>query len=134
MKFTLHPQLQSDCYEVIDLKLSKLLLVNALEYPWLILVPRVSDAVELIDLAMDEQHELLTEINCVSQVLVNLYNPEKLNVATLGNRVRQLHIHIIARFESDSAWPNPVFTHDKTPYLEAQATTICNTIRLRLQT
>jgi diadenosine tetraphosphate (Ap4A) HIT family hydrolase len=90
--------------------------MNNQQYPWVILVPRVEDAVELIDLSQAQQHELMDEISLVSKVLNQSYDPDKLNIATIGNIVRQLHIHVVARYRSDPAWPSPVWGYPGTPY------------------
>jgi diadenosine tetraphosphate (Ap4A) HIT family hydrolase len=78
-------------------------------YPWLVLVPRQADAVEIIDLDRDGRAVLMTEIGQVSEALKDITGCDKLNVAALGNQVPQLHVHIIARRKSDAAWPRPVW-------------------------
>jgi diadenosine tetraphosphate (Ap4A) HIT family hydrolase len=105
----LHPQLQGDSHPVAALALCDLRLMDDANYPWTVLVPRVPEARELIDLGVDEQHRLLEEIGQVSRVLQRLFRPHKLNVAALGNVVPQLHVHVIARQLDDPAWPNPVW-------------------------
>ncbi|HKE46897.1 MAG TPA: HIT family protein, partial [Rhodanobacteraceae bacterium] len=74
-----------------------------------ILVPRIAGARELIDLDEGDRHMLVAEIDAVSRALFELVNPDKLNVAALGNVVPQLHVHVIARFTGDAAWPQPVW-------------------------
>ncbi len=83
--------------------------MNDARYPWLILVPERADLAEIIDLEEADRAELMREIAAVSQVLKQMFNPDKLNVGALGNRVRQLHVHVLARFVSDQAWPGPVW-------------------------
>jgi diadenosine tetraphosphate (Ap4A) HIT family hydrolase len=78
-------------------------------YPWLVLVPRVADAQELLDLRAPERHLLSDEIDRAARALRAVFRPRKLNVAALGNVVPQLHVHVIARFEEDPAWPAPVW-------------------------
>lgn len=78
-------------------------------YPWLILVPRITDATEWIDLAPANQHRLLDEVALAGDALRKLHAPEKLNIAALGNVVSQLHVHVVARFKHDAAWPKPVW-------------------------
>lgn len=109
MSFVLNPTLEKDTFFVADLPLSRLLLMNDARFPWLILVPRREGMRELVDLMPGDQDQLLREINSVSRCLQQLFKPDKLNVAALGNMVPQLHIHIIARFASDAAWPKPVW-------------------------
>lgn len=105
----LHPQLADDTHPVAHLGLSELRLMDDANHPWLILVPRVDAAVELIDLDDAQQAELTREIALSSRVLQQAFKPHKLNVAALGNIVSQLHVHVIARFEDDIAWPRPVW-------------------------
>lgn len=112
----IHPTLAADTVFVAALGLSDLRLMNNQQYPWLILVPRVEGAVELVDLSPPQQYQLMDEIALVSSLLKNLYEPDKLNVGCLGNIVRQLHIHIIARYRSDAAWPSPVWGYPSTSY------------------
>ena len=107
--WSLHPQLAADTTPVGDLALARALLANDANYPWLILVPRRPDLVELIDLEPNEQVQLLAEIDAAARVLKSITECEKLNIAALGNVVAQLHVHVIARRHSDAAWPKPVW-------------------------
>jgi diadenosine tetraphosphate (Ap4A) HIT family hydrolase len=107
--WSLHPQLDRDTVNIGDLPLSRVLLINDANYPWLLLVPRRPDIVELIDLGEVEQAQLMTEVVRVSRALRTVTQCHKLNVAALGNAVPQLHVHIIARFRNDAAWPKPVW-------------------------
>ncbi|HET8899785.1 MAG TPA: HIT family protein [Rhodanobacteraceae bacterium] len=107
--FALDPRLAADTHAVADLPLCRLLLMNDTRWPWLILVPRLAGARELIDLGHAAQQGLLQEIDAVSRALRELYAPHKLNVAALGNVVEQLHVHVIARYRDDPAWPAPVW-------------------------
>ena len=107
--FELNPRLEADTDWVLDLQLSRVLLMNYSRYPWLILVPRIPNVREWLDLSSTDQALLLAEQLQVSQCLQTLLSPDKLNIATLGNIVPQLHLHIIARFETDFAWPSPVW-------------------------
>lgn len=107
--FNLHAQLAKDCVFVCDLPLCQVLMLNDSQYPWLILVPRVADIKEIIDLSPTQQQVLWQESAQVSGVLQSLFKGDKLNVAALGNMVPQLHIHHIVRYTSDAAWPKPVW-------------------------
>jgi len=78
-------------------------------FPWLLLVPRRADAVEIVDLAKADRALLFEEISAASTALRAITRCDKLNVGALGNRVRQLHVHLVARFASDAAWPDPVW-------------------------
>jgi diadenosine tetraphosphate (Ap4A) HIT family hydrolase len=105
----LHPQLADDTHPVAHFALCELRLMDDANHPWLILVPRVADAVELMDLDTAQQAELMREITVVSHAIKRTFKPYKLNVAALGNVVPQLHVHVIARFQDDIAWPRPVW-------------------------
>lgn len=113
--FQLHPQLEKDTIAIKDLKLCRLLLMNNCFYPWLILVPRKPDLVEITDLSSDDQVNLMVEIDLVARLMQKIFNPDKLNIATLGNVVAQLHIHLIARFRNDRTFPKPIWvdSHSK---------------------
>jgi diadenosine tetraphosphate (Ap4A) HIT family hydrolase len=107
--WSLHPQLARDTVLVGDLPLSRVLLSNDANYPWLILVPRLPGIVELIDLEENAQVQLLGEIAEVARILKKVTACDKLNIAALGNQVSQLHVHVIARRHDDAAWPKPVW-------------------------
>ncbi len=109
--FELDPRLIQDCIPVGDLTLCQVLLMNDASYPWLILVPRIQNISEIYQLSEAEQQQLMSESSALSQAMADYYQPKKMNVANLGNIVSQLHIHHIARFESDPAWPGPVWGH-----------------------
>ena len=107
--WSLNPRLETDTINIGDLPLSRVLVIKDANYPWLLLVPRRPDAVEIIDLSEIEQAQLMTEINRVARALEEVTKPDKLNIAALGNMVPQLHVHIIARRTTDAAWPRPVW-------------------------
>lgn len=107
--FRLDPRLAADTAFVADWELSRVLLMDDARFPWLILVPRRADMVELDDLAPGEQEQLLAEINRAMPLLRDAASCDKLNVGALGNIVRQLHLHVVARRENDAAWPGPVW-------------------------
>jgi len=92
-----------------DLALSQLRLNNVKTVPWLILVPRRADVSEIHQLSTADRALLIEEIAQASNALSELYTPDKINVAALGNIVPQLHVHVIARFATDAAWPGPVW-------------------------
>jgi diadenosine tetraphosphate (Ap4A) HIT family hydrolase len=107
-EWSLHPQLAADATLVGDLALSRLLAINAADYPWLVLVPRRLGAAELADLGSDA-FPLMAEIGLVSLALKDLTGCDTINVAAIGNAVPQLHIHIVGRRQSDPLWPKPIF-------------------------
>lgn len=105
----LHAQLAADTHPLAQFALCELRLMDDTNYPWLVLVPRVPDAQELLDLRGAERHLLSDEVDHAARALRAVFRPRKLNVAALGNVVPQLHVHVIARFEEDPAWPAPVW-------------------------
>ena len=109
MRYELHPQLAADTHPVAAFELSELRLMDDANYPWLVLVPRVPNARELIDLDVAQRHQLTDEIDRAARLLRDAFRPHKLNVAALGNLVPQLHVHVIARYREDIAWPKPVW-------------------------
>ena len=109
--FELDPRLAADTENIGMLGLSRVLLMRDARYPWLILVPAQPNLVEISDLSAADQTLLMTEITAVGEALADRYQPEKINTGALGNIVRQLHVHIVARHTGDPAWPGPVWGH-----------------------
>jgi diadenosine tetraphosphate (Ap4A) HIT family hydrolase len=107
--WSLHPQLERDTTPLGDLPLSRVVVINDANFPWLLLVPRRPGVIELIDLDDVERAQLMTEIALVSRALKEVTECDKLNVAALGNVVPQLHVHVVARRKTDKAWPKPVW-------------------------
>ena len=131
--FTLHPQILKDTIELGDLPLSHVRLMNDTTYPWLLLMPRRVDASEIIDLDEPDRLQLMAEIAQVSQVVKALTGCDKLNVASLGNAVPQLHVHVIARFRDDAAWPKPVWGQvPAVAYSEEAASNLISQLRIKL--
>jgi diadenosine tetraphosphate (Ap4A) HIT family hydrolase len=122
--FVLDARLAADTHAIGDLPLSQLRLFDDARFPWLVLVPRIAGARELIDLDDGDQRTLLAEITRVGRAIETLLRPDKLNVAALGNVVPQLHVHVIARFTHDPAWPHPVWGHgDRVAYAAGERET-----------
>src|ERR1041385_6745795 len=107
--FKLHPQLAADTVFVADWALSRVLLMDDVRFPWLVLVPRRADMTEIYDLAHAERMVLVEEIARAAKGLKALCETKKINVGALGNLVPQLHIHVVARKPGDAAWPSPVW-------------------------
>ncbi|MEO3430634.1 HIT family protein [Pelagibius sp. CAU 1746] len=107
--FDLHERLAADCVNLADWPLCRVLLMNDASYPWLILVPRRPGLREFHQVDSRDMPQLVGEICDASRALETLFRPDKINVGALGNMVPQLHIHLIARFKSDAAWPGPVW-------------------------
>jgi diadenosine tetraphosphate (Ap4A) HIT family hydrolase len=108
-RFELDPRLAADTFLVGDTPLSQLLLMNDARYPWLILVPRRSDVTEPFELSETDQAQLWQESMRLGEAMKAHFAADKLNIAALGNQVAQLHVHHIARFHIDDAWPGPVW-------------------------
>ncbi|MAT52011.1 MAG: hypothetical protein CMK32_12595 [Porticoccaceae bacterium] len=107
--FQLDPQLEKDCHVLGRFELSLLLLSRDANYPWFILVPQREAVTEIYQLGDDDRRQLLAESTYLSEVLMDVFSGDKLNVAALGNVVAQLHIHHIVRYTNDPAWPRPVW-------------------------
>jgi diadenosine tetraphosphate (Ap4A) HIT family hydrolase len=107
--FELHPRLLQDSIIIGEFDLSLLLLSRDANYPWCILVPKREDIYEIHHLSEEEQLQLIRESCRLSEVMTSLFDADKMNVAALGNVVRQLHIHHIVRFTDDLAWPQPIW-------------------------
>lgn len=107
--FTLDPRLAADTVPVCELVLCRVLLMNDERFPWLILVPARADLCEITDLAPADRLILWDEVTRASDCLRDLFSPTKINIGALGNIVRQLHLHVVARFDGDAAWPGPVW-------------------------
>jgi diadenosine tetraphosphate (Ap4A) HIT family hydrolase len=113
--FTLDPRLESSSHLVADWPLCQVRLKDDTHFPWLLLVPRRRDLVELTEMAADDYAALNAEILRACHLLQTVARPKKLNVAALGNVVAQMHIHVIGRFTSDPAWPDAVWCHGNGP-------------------
>ncbi|WP_394153515.1 HIT family protein [Vibrio maritimus] len=116
MSFELHPQLTKDTSLLGEFPLSLALLHRDDSVPWVILVPKKADLTELHHLPMSEQQQFLIESEVVNRALETLFTPDKLNFGALGNMVPQLHVHHIARFKNDIAWPGPLWGSTKGEY------------------
>jgi len=115
--FALDTRLDVDTVPIIDLELCSILLMRDARYPWVLAVPRVPGIVELTDLSRAQRAQLIEETTDVAGSLKAATRCEKVNVATLGNIVRQFHMHIVARDADDDAWPGPVWgRHPATAY------------------
>lgn len=131
--FALDPRIAADTHAVIELALSRVLLMDDMRFPWLILVPRIAGLRELTELPRDDQHALLDEINRAAHVLHAIAKPDKLNIAALGNVVPQLHVHVVARFVGDAAWPRPVWgVGERVPHTDDERTRVVNLLRAAL--
>jgi diadenosine tetraphosphate (Ap4A) HIT family hydrolase len=108
--FELHPNLAQKIF-IFDLPLCRVLLEDERHYPWLFLVPRQPNLSRLIDLSPSDQLQLMQELHMAQEILWQQFQPTQLNVAAIGNKTPQLHIHVIARTRNDPAWPGTVWDH-----------------------
>jgi diadenosine tetraphosphate (Ap4A) HIT family hydrolase len=107
--FELDPRLAGDTVFVADWTLCRVLLMDDARFPWLVLVPRRAGLTEPDDLDGNDCAALMQEIRRAMEALRNVAPCDKLNLGALGNIVRQLHVHVVARREGDAAWPGPVW-------------------------
>lgn len=133
--FKLDSRLAADTHLVCELSLCQVLLMNDSQFPWLILVPKVADVYDIIDLDEAQQIQLTQESAQVSHMLREMFEPDKLNVASLGNVVKQLHVHHVARYVSDAAWPGPIWGKlTPVPYQDAELKSLIERVRAHLST
>lgn len=123
MAFELNPRLESGGFEIARRRGCRVLLKNEANFPWFILVPEVEEGIEdLHQLDIQMFHEVTLLIRDISEFVSAYFKPEKLNVACIGNMVRQMHIHVVGRFINDPAWPGVVWAFDgKLRYDEVRA-------------
>ena len=134
LSFTLDPKIAADSVFVADLPLCQLRLMNDARYPWLLLVPQRAET-EIFELAPPDRAMLLDEIAQASAALKAVTACHKLNVAAIGNVVRQLHVHVIARFTDDASWPRPVWgVGEAVAYEPAKRDRLIGEIRAALPT
>lgn len=131
--FVLDSQLERDTLALGDFPLCRLLLMNDSQYPWFILVPRREEVSELFQLDRVDQQQLWEETSALAETLKDTFGADKMNVATLGNMVSQLHMHVIARRRNDVAWPAPVWgRHPAVPYTEEQVAALRKKLKMVL--
>ncbi|RAH37599.1 MULTISPECIES: HIT domain-containing protein [unclassified Halomonas] len=106
---TLDPRLIEDSHPLTELPLCQLRLMDDTRYPWLVLIPRRTGVVEVFDMSEDDQQQLWREAGLLGRAIKETLGGDKLNIATLGNLVPQLHLHVVLRREGDDAWPGPVW-------------------------
>lgn len=116
MTFDLHSNLAKKIF-IADFPLCRILLEDEKNYPWLFLVPRRQGVSRMMDLSESDQLQLIKELNYVQEIMWEEFRPTQLNIAAIGNKTPQLHIHVIARNVSDPAWPHTVWDHPiRSPY------------------
>lgn len=131
--FQLDSRLDADTLAVAELPLSTLQLMNDSRWPWLILVPRIAGACEVHDLSDADQQQLAREAALIGRILERVTSCEKINTAAIGNIVRQLHVHVIARGQGDANWPGPVWGFGaRVPYRDGAAAKFIETLTAAL--
>lgn len=131
--FKLDPRLEKDSFFIVELALSDVRLMNDSRWPWLIVVPRIAGAEEIHHLSVDDEQVLVAEMNEVAVALEAITGCDKVNIAAIGNIVRQLHVHIIARNEGDINWPKTVWGYgESVPYSDEAAHKLIRKLQLRL--
>ena len=132
--FTLHNKLKDDTIEIVSLALSRVLLMNDSSFPWLVLVPARKGMREIHELGIRDRSVLIEEVAAASEIIRDLFSPDKINIGALGNLVPQLHIHIIGRFRTDRAWPGPVWGAGiARPYAEEELNAVVGRIKKAFQ-
>ena len=109
MNFEVDSRIDSSAFFLGDWPLSRVYLKNVVQFPWMILVPRVPNVQEIYQLSVVDNQQLMIEIVALSQIVEEVFNPDKLNIGALGNIVSQLHLHVVARFQCDPLWPNGIW-------------------------
>lgn len=132
-EFILDKKLQEDSFFIDNLSLCQLRLINNADFPWVILVPRLNNVSEIIELSPNDYHQLNLEILSVSKTVESLFSPDKLNIATIGNVVSQLHIHIVARYKNDKLFPKTVWGHAFNKYTNSEEEKIIEKIIERIK-
>lgn len=132
--FTLHANLVKKIF-ITDLPLCRILLEDEQHYPWLFLVPRQPTILRIMDLSLSDQLQLIKELDFVQRVMWEEFQPTQLNVAAIGNKTPQLHIHVIARYTHDPAWPHTVWDHPvRSQYSEELKTSRVERLKSLLST
>ena len=132
-EISLDPRLSSDSALVGRLALCEVRLQDDARFPWLVLVPQRQGMSELFELAVADRAAAMEEIAQCAAALRAVTQCLKINVGALGNIVRQLHIHVVARNEGDAAWPGPVWgAGTRVPYGEMQKSELIERLRSAL--
>jgi diadenosine tetraphosphate (Ap4A) HIT family hydrolase len=132
--FTLDPRLAVDTLPIAQLGLCEVRLMDDTRFGWLVLIPRRTALEEIFDLEANARAQLLAELDRAAVALRAELPCDKLNVGVLGNIVRQLHVHVVARRTDDAAWPGAVWGHGaRVSYTPAAGRALCAALRLRLR-
>lgn len=129
----LHPNLETKLF-ITDLPLCRVLLEDEAHYPWIFLVPRRINIARIMDLSSEDQGQLVLEVDFAQKILWNSFSLTQINVAAIGNKTPQLHLHIIGRKEGDPAWPNTVWDHPiKKKYADEQREEILKRLQVEFK-
>lgn len=129
-EFTLSHRLAKDTLPVLSLPLCEVRLMNDSRFVWIVLAPRRAGAEELFDLSTEDRARLIEEVAACAAALKRMTGADKINVGALGNIVRQLHVHVVARRERDAAWPGPVWGAGASiPYEDPEADRLIANLR-----
>lgn len=132
--FQLHSRLKQDCIAIGRFDLCQLLMMDDSQYPWFILVPEKADIKEIYQLSKSERHTLTEESSYLAENMATLYKADKMNIAAIGNLVPQLHIHHIVRYQTDKAWPAPIWgKFAAIPYTQQQITDNIDRVKEQLK-
>ncbi len=134
MSFELHPNFENKLF-ITDLPLCRILLEDEKHYPWLLVIPRRPNISRIMDLIETDQLQLIKDLDVVQKVMWAEFKPVQLNVAAIGNKTPQLHIHVIARYKDDPAWPNTVWDHPiRCEYVENDKNLVLKKLKQKLDT
>lgn len=120
-------QLLQDCHILGRFECSTLLLHKNAAIRWFILVPDTSET-DLMDLPTALCMGLLAECRNMAKFLKTSLAMQKINYASIGNVVKQLHIHVIGRHSEDNCWPAPIWGH-LSQHLDYEAADISSMAR-----
>ena len=114
--FVLDKKLAEDSFFALELNICKVQVMDNANFPWLVLIPKIANVSEIFDLKEKDRQKILQEITEVAKALKQGFEVDKINIATFGNKVSQLHFHVIARFKDDAAWPNTAWNVEAKKY------------------
>lgn len=115
IEFNIDDRLAISSVFLRDWPLSKVYMKDESQYPWFVLVPRVEGVRDIFELQQADRYQLMDEISLLSQTIMDQFKPDKINVASLGNIVSQLHIHVLGRYKTDPLWPHSIWQENFKP-------------------
>ena len=135
MNFEVDHRIEAGAFFLGDWPLSRIYLKNEAHFPWMILVPRETLVQEIYQLSEWSRHRLMKELTALSQIMADIFNPDKLNIGALGNIVSQLHLHVVARFKTDKLWPHGIWQPNvvSEPYSVERASELMGILEKKIQ-